>query len=81
MSTEVDDILLLEEVAELTRLPQATLRFYRHRGYGGPPKLQDRQPRLLHARRRRAIHPRRVRPSSRRSGMNAAAVTEPAISV
>jgi predicted DNA-binding transcriptional regulator AlpA len=28
------DILLIEEVAELTRLPLATLRFYRHRGDG-----------------------------------------------
>jgi predicted DNA-binding transcriptional regulator AlpA len=55
MSTEVNrgtthqapplnDIMLLAEVAELTRLPQATLRFYRHRGYGGPRsfKLGDR---------------------------------------
>jgi predicted DNA-binding transcriptional regulator AlpA len=55
MSTEVNwgtapkappqtDILLLAEVAEMTRLPQATLRFYRHRGYGGPKsfKLGDR---------------------------------------
>ena len=38
MSTEVTphDILLLEEVSEMTRLPRATLRFYRHRGDGGP---------------------------------------------
>jgi predicted DNA-binding transcriptional regulator AlpA len=32
----MSDILLLEEVSELTRLPKATLRFYRHRGHGGP---------------------------------------------
>lgn len=43
MSTEVswgnipkapplNDIMLLAEVSEMTRLPQATLRFYRHRG-------------------------------------------------
>jgi predicted DNA-binding transcriptional regulator AlpA len=31
-----DEILLLEEVAKMTRLPPATLRFYRHRGEGGP---------------------------------------------
>ena len=38
MSAEVTphDILLLEEVSEMTRLPRATLRFYRHRGDGGP---------------------------------------------
>lgn len=55
MSTEVswgnipkapplNDIMLLAEVAEMTRLPQATLRFYRHRGHGGPRsfKLGDR---------------------------------------
>jgi hypothetical protein len=32
----MSDLLLLAEVAEMTRLPKATLRFYRHRGYGGP---------------------------------------------
>jgi predicted DNA-binding transcriptional regulator AlpA len=31
-----NEILLLEEVAEMTRLPRATLRFYRHRGECGP---------------------------------------------
>jgi predicted DNA-binding transcriptional regulator AlpA len=38
MSTEATPhyILLLEEVSEMTRLPRATLRFYRHRGEGGP---------------------------------------------
>jgi predicted DNA-binding transcriptional regulator AlpA len=35
-----DEILLLEEVAEMTRLPRATLRFYRHRGAGGPPSFK-----------------------------------------
>jgi predicted DNA-binding transcriptional regulator AlpA len=30
----VNEILLIEEVSELTRLPLATLRFYRHRGDG-----------------------------------------------
>jgi predicted DNA-binding transcriptional regulator AlpA len=42
MSTEVTprDILLLEEVSELTRLPKATLRFYRHRGEGGPQSFK-----------------------------------------
>jgi excisionase family DNA binding protein len=29
-----NEILLIEEVAELTRLPLATLRFYRHAGKG-----------------------------------------------
>jgi DNA-binding transcriptional MerR regulator len=40
----LNDIMLLAEVAEMTRLPPATLRFYRHRGYGGPKsfKLGDR---------------------------------------
>jgi hypothetical protein len=39
-----NEIMLLAEVAEMTRLPQATLRFYRHRGYGGPKsfKIGDR---------------------------------------
>jgi len=36
----LSDILLLEEVAEMTRLPRATLRFYRHRGYGGPKSFR-----------------------------------------
>jgi predicted DNA-binding transcriptional regulator AlpA len=31
----LNEILLLEEVSEMTRLPRATLRFYRHRGQGG----------------------------------------------
>jgi predicted DNA-binding transcriptional regulator AlpA len=30
------DILLMEEVSELTRIPLSTLRFYRHVGKGGP---------------------------------------------
>ena len=34
------EIMLLAEVAELTRLPEATLRFYRHRGAGGPPSFK-----------------------------------------
>jgi hypothetical protein len=29
-------IMLQKEVAERTRLSLGTLRFYRHRGYGGP---------------------------------------------
>jgi predicted DNA-binding transcriptional regulator AlpA len=36
----LSEILLLEEVAELTRLPKATLRFYRHRGEGGPKSFK-----------------------------------------
>jgi predicted DNA-binding transcriptional regulator AlpA len=32
----MSELLLIEEVAELTRLPLSTLRFYRHRGNGGP---------------------------------------------
>jgi predicted DNA-binding transcriptional regulator AlpA len=36
----MSDILLLEEVSELTRLPKATLRFYRHRGDGGPQSFK-----------------------------------------
>ena len=32
----LSELLLIEEVAELTRLPLSTLRFYRHRGNGGP---------------------------------------------
>jgi predicted DNA-binding transcriptional regulator AlpA len=34
------ELLLIEEVAELTRLPLSTLRFYRHRGDGGPPSFR-----------------------------------------
>jgi predicted DNA-binding transcriptional regulator AlpA len=34
------EILLMEEVSELTRLPLATLRFYRHRGQGGPKSFK-----------------------------------------
>lgn len=51
MSVEVDwgnipkapplsEILLMEEVSDLTRLPLATLRFYRHRGQGGPKSFK-----------------------------------------
>jgi DNA-binding transcriptional MerR regulator len=36
----MSDILLVEEVSEMTRLPKATLRFYRHRGYGGPKSFK-----------------------------------------
>jgi predicted DNA-binding transcriptional regulator AlpA len=36
----VNEILLIEEVSELTRLPLATLRFYRHRGDGGPKSFK-----------------------------------------
>jgi predicted DNA-binding transcriptional regulator AlpA len=36
----MSDILLLEEVAEMSRIPRATLRFYGHRGYGGPPSFK-----------------------------------------
>ena len=32
----LNEILLIEEVSEMTRLPPATLRFYRHRHHGGP---------------------------------------------
>lgn len=32
----LSEILLMEEVSELTRLPMATLRFYRHKGDKGP---------------------------------------------
>jgi excisionase family DNA binding protein len=32
----MSDLLRMEEVAELTRIPLSTLRFYRHRGHGGP---------------------------------------------
>lgn len=35
MSVESDDdVLLVDEVAALTRLPESTLRSYRHRGVG-----------------------------------------------
>lgn len=37
MTTENDPILTLEEVAELTRIPVSTLRYYRHRGDQGVP--------------------------------------------
>lgn len=36
----VNEIFLIEEVSELTRLPLATLRFYRHRGDGGPKSFK-----------------------------------------
>jgi excisionase family DNA binding protein len=32
----ISELLRIEEVAELTRIPLSTLRFYRHRGHGGP---------------------------------------------
>jgi predicted DNA-binding transcriptional regulator AlpA len=35
-----NEILLIEETSELTRLPQATLRFYRHRRHGGPKSFK-----------------------------------------
>jgi predicted DNA-binding transcriptional regulator AlpA len=34
------DILLIEEVSELTRIPLSTLRFYRHVGKGGPKSFK-----------------------------------------
>lgn len=34
------EILLMEEVSELTRIPPNTLRFYRHTGQGGPPSFK-----------------------------------------
>ena len=34
------ELLLIEEVAELTRLPLSTLRFYRHVGKGGPKSFK-----------------------------------------
>jgi predicted DNA-binding transcriptional regulator AlpA len=36
----MSDILLLEEVSDLTRIPKPTLRFYRHRGEGGPKSFK-----------------------------------------
>jgi hypothetical protein len=30
------EILIMQEVSELTRVPMSTLRFYRHSGQGGP---------------------------------------------
>ena len=36
----MSELLLIEEVAELTRLPLSTLRFYRHRGDGGPQSFK-----------------------------------------
>jgi predicted DNA-binding transcriptional regulator AlpA len=35
-----NEILLIDETSEMTRLPEATLRFYRHRGYGGPKSFK-----------------------------------------
>ncbi len=32
----MDDLLTIEEVAKITRLPVATLRWYRSTGRGGP---------------------------------------------
>jgi predicted DNA-binding transcriptional regulator AlpA len=32
------EILLMEEVSELTRIPMSTLRFYRHAGQGQGPR-------------------------------------------
>jgi excisionase family DNA binding protein len=36
----LSELLLIEEVAELTRLPLSTLRFYRHVGEGGPKSFK-----------------------------------------
>jgi excisionase family DNA binding protein len=36
----MSELLLIEEVAELTRLPLSTLRFYRHIGKGGPKSFK-----------------------------------------
>jgi predicted DNA-binding transcriptional regulator AlpA len=36
----LSELLLIEEVAELTRLPLSTLRFYRHVGHGGPKSFK-----------------------------------------
>jgi predicted DNA-binding transcriptional regulator AlpA len=36
----LSELLLIEEVADLTRLPLSTLRFYRHRGDGGPKSFK-----------------------------------------
>lgn len=36
----LSELLLIEEVAELTRLPLSTLRFYRHCGDGGPKSFK-----------------------------------------
>jgi hypothetical protein len=49
-----NEILLLEEVAEMTRLPRATLRFYRHRGEGGPRSFKIGN-RVLPTLRRRSV--------------------------
>ena len=37
------DILLMEEVSEITRIPLPTLRFYRHAGLG-PKSFKERPP-------------------------------------
>lgn len=37
MPYDNDQILTLDEVAELTRIPVSTLRYYRHRGDLGVP--------------------------------------------
>jgi predicted DNA-binding transcriptional regulator AlpA len=34
------EILLLEEVSELTRIPVPSLRYYRHTGQGGPKSFK-----------------------------------------
>jgi predicted DNA-binding transcriptional regulator AlpA len=36
----LSELLLIEEVADLTRLPLSTLRFYRHVGKGGPKSFK-----------------------------------------
>jgi excisionase family DNA binding protein len=38
--SNLSELLLIEEVAELTRLPLSTLRFYRHVGKGGPKSFK-----------------------------------------
>jgi predicted DNA-binding transcriptional regulator AlpA len=36
----MSELLRIEEVAELSRQSLSTLRFYRHRGYGGPQSFK-----------------------------------------
>lgn len=35
-TTRQFDLMTIEEVSELIRIPASTLRFYRHKGEGGP---------------------------------------------
>jgi predicted DNA-binding transcriptional regulator AlpA len=36
----LSEIMLLEEVSDLTRIPKPTLRYYRHVGEGGPKSFK-----------------------------------------